>query len=242
MAVVQSAAYTLEDQERMTRAKRYFAWQSRLVTRELGRRVIEVGCGIGNFTSMLLDRDAVVALDVEPGCIERLKQRYPGRPNLQAFTWDANSDPPAELTAFRADSCVCLNVLEHIENDRKALTSMASFLAPGGSIVLLIPAFPSLYGPIDRNLCHYRRYTRQSIAKLAETCGLHVAKAHYMNAVGFFGWWTNSHLWKREAQSERQIEVFDRCIVPLMSRMEDLIRPPFGQSLFVVLRKPAPPR
>ena len=40
-------SYTLEDQQRMTRAKNYFAWQSRLVTRELGRRIVEVGCGLG---------------------------------------------------------------------------------------------------------------------------------------------------------------------------------------------------
>ena len=48
-------SYTLEDQERMAKAANYFAWQHRLVTRELGRRVIEIGCGIGNFTRLILD-------------------------------------------------------------------------------------------------------------------------------------------------------------------------------------------
>ena len=57
-------SYTLEDQERMTRAKNYFAWQHRLVIRELGQRVIEIGCGIGNFTSLMLDREAVVGVDI----------------------------------------------------------------------------------------------------------------------------------------------------------------------------------
>ena len=78
-------SYTLEDQERMTRAENYFAWQHRLVTRELGQRVIEIGCGIGNFTRLLLDREAVVAVDIEPGCVARLKQRFPDRSNLRAF-------------------------------------------------------------------------------------------------------------------------------------------------------------
>src|SRR5580704_13965811 len=76
MIPVDSAAYTLEDQQRMRRAKNYFAWQHRLIRKELGRRVLEVGCGVGNFTAMLLDRDAVVAVDVQPECIEQLKLRY----------------------------------------------------------------------------------------------------------------------------------------------------------------------
>ena len=59
-----------------------------------------------------------------------------------------------------------------------------------------------------------------------------------MNVIGFFGWWTNAHVFRREAQSERQIQIFDRYLVPVMSRLEGWARPPFGQSLFVVLQKP----
>jgi SAM-dependent methyltransferase len=154
----------------MARATNYFAWQSRLVLRHLGRRVVEVGCGIGNFTGMLLDRDVVVAVDVEPACVQSLRERYPDQPNLHAFV----AEDIRGLARFAPDSVVCLNVLEHIADDGEALRRMASILSPGGVIVLLVPAFPALFGPIDRNLGHYRRYTRKSLANLAEACGLHV--------------------------------------------------------------------
>jgi SAM-dependent methyltransferase len=222
----------------MSRAENYFSWQSRLVTRELGLRVVEVGCGLGNFTRMLLDREAVIAVDSEPDCIQRLNERYPDRKNLHAFACDAGGAAFSDLARFQPDSCVCLNALEHIEDDRQALNGMASILSPGGVIVLLVPAFPALYGPIDNNLGHYRRYSRGSLARLAESAGLRIKKAHYMNAIGFFGWWANSHIFRRGAQSERQIEIFDRYLVPLLSHLEGLVRPPFGQSLFVVLKKP----
>jgi SAM-dependent methyltransferase len=222
----------------MSRAENYFAWQSRLVTRELGRRVVEVGCGLGNFTGMLLDREAVIAVDSEPDCIRRLTERYPDRNNLHAFACDAGSTAFFDLARFHPDCCVCLNALEHIEDDRQALHGMASILAPGGVVVLLVPAFPTLYGPIDSNLGHYRRYSRSSISRLANAAGLRIRKAHYMNAIGFFGWWVNSHIFRRGAQSERQIEIFDRYVVPVMSRLEGMVPPPFGQSLFVVLEKP----
>ena len=222
----------------MSRAENYFAWQSRLVTRELGRRVVEVGCGLGNFTGMLLDREAVIAVDSEPDCIRRLTERYPDRNNLHAFACDAGSTAFFDLARFHPDCCVCLNALEHIEDDRQALRGMASILAPGGVVVLLVPAFPALYGPIDSNLGHYRRYSRGSLNRLADSAGLRIRKAHYMNAAGFFGWWVNSHILRRTAQSERQIEIFDRYLVPLMSRLEGMVQPPFGQSLFAVLGKP----
>lgn len=239
MSAGAGAKYTVEDQERMTRAKNYFAWQSRLVTRELGQRVVEVGCGLGNFTSKLLGRELVVALDVDPDCVKRLKQRYANHQNLLAFTCDAQHDGLREFARFRPDSCVCLNVLEHIADDRQVLGDMVSMLVPGGVIVLLVPAFPVLYGPIDEKLGHERRYTRESMCDLAKKVGIRIRKLRYMNTIGFFGWWTNSHILRRDVQSTGQIEIFDRFIVPVISRVESMIPPPFGQSLFVVLEKNA---
>jgi ubiquinone/menaquinone biosynthesis C-methylase UbiE len=232
-----ATSYTLEDQERMASAANYFAWQRRLVTRELGQRVIEVGCGIGNFTRLMLDREAVLAVDTEPGCIERVKRRFPDQANLRAVACDVMAPEFSELQSFRADSCVCLNVLEHIEQDRDALCRMAGVLAPGGVLILIVPACPSLYGRIDELLGHHRRYTRASISRLAADAGLSVKTCYYLNAIGFFGWWTNSHNLKRDAQSAAQIKLFDRYVVPVASRVERLMHPPFGQSLFVVLKK-----
>jgi SAM-dependent methyltransferase len=222
----------------MARARNYFAWQGRLVTREIGRRVVEVGCGIGNFTGMLLDREVVVAADPEPECIELLKKRYSGRTNLLALTCAADRPDFEALARFHPDTCVCLNVLEHIEDDLAALRRMASVLVPGGAIVSIVPAFPALFGPIDRNLRHYRRYRMRDVRALTEASGLHIGKLHYMNLAGFFGWWMNAHIRKLQAQSPAQIAFFDRWIVPAMARIEDVVRPPFGQSIFAVLRKP----
>ena len=240
MAVTNSAVtaeYTLEDQQRMTHATNYFAWQHRLVTPQLGQRVLEIGCGIGNFTNLILDREAVLAIDIEPGCIEKLRQRFPNRENLNALTCDIGSPVFPALEDFRADSCVCLNVLEHIQDDRGALLRMADVLAPGGVVILIIPAFPALFGTIDDLLGHYRRYTRASISKLAQAAGLKVEKAHYLNVPGFFGWWINAHVLKRREQSASQIEFFDRYVVPLASRVEGWTHPPFGQSLFAILSR-----
>jgi 2-polyprenyl-3-methyl-5-hydroxy-6-metoxy-1,4-benzoquinol methylase len=228
-----NAAYTVEDQQRMTRARNYFAWQARLILPELGRRVLEIGCGIGNFTHLLRDRETVIAVDCEPACIDLVKSRCP---NAQALALDASTDSILDLARFAPDSCLLLNVLEHIEDDRATLKRIASILPPRGRVVILAPASPSLYGPIDHNLGHYRRYSRASLTALARHAGLEIRKMHHVNAAGFFGWWINAHLLRRAAQSESQIGVFDR-LVPMFSRIEAIAPPPFGQSLFAVFEK-----
>lgn len=222
----------------MSKAKNYFAWQGRLVAPELGRRVVEVGCGTGNFTQMLLDREAVLGVDSDPACVDKWRERYEGYENLEALVCGVDSLKFPDLARFRADSCVCLNVLEHVARDEDALRAMASILQADGVIVLLVPAFPALSGPIDERLGHYRRYTRRSLVRTAEAAGLRVQTVSYVNSVGFFGWWVNARIFKRQEQSEAQIAIFDRAIVPWLSRAEGLITPPFGQSLFAVFRKP----
>lgn len=232
------SSYIIEDQERMALALRYFAWLERLVAREIGPRVIEAGCGIGNFTGTLLDREAVLAVDLADYAMDAVRKRYTGRPNLELAQCDISGAEFRALSRFRADACVCLNVLEHIEDDLAALRGMGFVVRSGGTVVLVVPAFGALYGPIDRRVGHYRRYSRRAIRDLAASARLRIRKLHYLNFAGFFGWWANSHLFRREAQSEAQIRTFDRWIVPVQSRVERLIAPPFGQSLFVVLEKP----
>jgi SAM-dependent methyltransferase len=234
------ADYQHADLLRMGCAHNYAAWQRRLVTPWLGRRVLEYGCGLGNFTDALLDRDIVVACDTEPQFVDALRQRFPERANLHVLAGDTRSPEFPALSQYELDSCVCLNVLEHIEDDVQALQAIAAVLKPPGTIVLLVPAFPALYGPIDRRLKHARRYTRKSLVSLAGRASLQVRHIRYVNIIGFFGWWMNAHVLRLKEQSPGQIEIFDRLAVPIMSRIERVFPPPFGQSLLAVMEKAGP--
>ena len=229
--------YTLLDQQLMSRATHYFAWQARTASQHVGRRVIETGCGTGNFTRHLTDRELVLSMDVVEECVERARVRFAGHPNMQFRHLDVQDPEFLRLKALRADTIVCLNVLEHVRDERLALEHMHQVLIPGGRAVFLLPAFESLYGPIDRNLGHFRRYSKQAWRTMADSAGFRVTHIRYFNLVGFFGWWTNARILHREAQSESQIDLFDRVVVPLMSRIEKWIEPPVGQSIFTVIEK-----
>lgn len=229
--------YTIADQERMQAARRYFQWQARLAEAQLGSRVLEVGCGMGNFSEHLRDRELVVGIDVDENCVTRWKERFSSRAHYVGYLLNAESQDLRDLKSHRIDSIACLNVLEHIEKQEDVLRHMWQILPQGGRVVLMVPAFQSLYGEIDARLGHYRRYTRRSLGAVAESAGFILRRLKYMNVVGFFGWWANAKILRRSEQSEHQIAFFDSWIVPVQSRVESWISPPFGQSIIATLEK-----
>lgn len=229
--------YTIRDQERMKHAVQYFEWQRRLTEPQLGRRVLEIGCGMGNFTARMVDRDCVIGLDVEQECIDAHRKRFADQPHIESFVMDVLDPSFLDLRRYKPDSVVCLNVLEHISDDLKTLQHIHGVLPKGGKAVLMVPAFEALYGPIDKMLGHYRRYSKKSMDDVAKKAGFAASHCRYMNSIGWVGWFMNARILKRTEQSESQIAFFDSKVVPVLSRLEEKIEPPFGQSIFAVLTK-----
>lgn len=232
-----SPEYTVRDQERMDHAKRYFEWQFKMAEGNLSHRVLEVGCGLGNFTQHLIERDFVACIDIEPRCVETHRKRFAGRSNLASICLDILSPDFSELRKYEPSSIACLNVLEHVRDDAMALDQMNAVLPPGGTVVLIVPAFQFLLGPIDEKLGHYRRYSKRSLTQVAQKAGFQPRALRYINSIGFFGWWFNARVLKRAEQSTAQIKMFDSLVVPVLSRVERWIEPPVGLSIFTVLVK-----
>lgn len=181
----------------------------------------------------------MIGIDVVEDCLTELRARYPGRANLQTHCLDVQDSRFLELKRHRADTVVCLNVLEHVRDDRLALEHIFEVLEPSGHAVFILPAFESLYGPIDRNLGHFRRYSKGHWAELAQSAGFRLTGARYINSIGCIAWWVNAKVLRRTEQSEGQIVLFDSVVVPVLSWLEHAIEPPFGQSIVTVLHKPA---
>jgi SAM-dependent methyltransferase len=227
----------ISDLEIMAAARNYRGWMYRRLAPYIGQRVLEIGAGIGNFTTLLLDRELVVATDNYPPCVEYLTLHLGDRLKAPPTLLDASSDIESQLWNFEFDTIVCLNVLEHIEDDGKALSQMRALLAPGGRLVLLVPAFQFLYGSVDSALGHYRRYTRKTLLPIMQRAGFLIERSFYMNVVGMAGWFWNNRIIRRSEESGKQIWIFDRYVAPLAEFTERLLPPPAGLSLIAVGRK-----
>ena len=137
----------------------------------LGSRILEVGSGVGNQTRFFADKARVVASDIEPHYVRELKSKFSGRSNIRvaSFRFPLAPADSADLATEHVDTIVCLNVLEHIEDDAGTLRDFARVLPSGGRLALLVPALPALFGSLDEALRHYRRYEKAALAKLVRS-------------------------------------------------------------------------
>ncbi len=220
--------------QRVETLKRYNAYTWEMIQPYVGRRVLEVGSGTGVITRYLATRERVVATDVDTDYLELLRRTFAGSPNVEVRPLDLGrlADEGAPHEAF--DTIVCSNVLEHIEDDMRALSALRGLLVPGGRVILVVPALRPLYGSIDKAIGHYRRYVRDEIAEKLAAAGLTVEHVRYFNLFGVPGWFLNARVLGRRSVPGFQARVNDR-LVPLL-RLERWFRPPLGMSLLAVGR------
>lgn len=193
----------------------------------LSGRVLELGCGTGNFTRLIAEAGhSVTAVDINPAYVAVAGERLASYPRVTVAEMDIREMALSETF----DTVILLDVLEHIEDDVGLLRDLAARLAPGGRLILKVPAMPSLYCPMDRAIGHYRRYDRRLLeARLAEA-GLAPVETGTVNALGILGWWLNGRVLGRQTPPRAQVGLFDR-VVPVAGAIERGLRLPIGLSL-----------
>jgi glycosyltransferase involved in cell wall biosynthesis len=217
------------------RARRFNRWMLAQFRPYLGQRIWEAGCGIGNFTELLLDRDRLVCVDYDPFYVEMINRRFGHLENVRALEMDlTQADALAPLRGEALDTIISLNVLEHIEDDRGVMRRFYEALQPGGHAVVLVPAHPALYTACDRTLGHFRRYTRAELRAKMEEAGFQVVQIGEFNRLGTLGWWVSGRLGRRDL-SPAQIRIYE-LLLPIAKVMDRMHLGP-GLSVIAVGRK-----
>jgi SAM-dependent methyltransferase len=224
----------------LPQAVEYHRWFYELIEPYLGEHILDVGSGLGNHLQFFANRK-LTCLDLSPECIEELRNEF-GGDGRDFEVGDVCDEAIAErLSTEGIDTITCLNVLEHIKDDRQALRNFQRILKPrNGSFVVIVPAHEFLYGTMDEMAGHYRRLNKKQLGQLMKECGFEVTTSRYLNAVGALGWLINGRVFKPRSLSTKavntQLVLFSRLFVPVIKRVENLVHPPFGQSLLLVAK------
>ena len=126
--------------------------------------IADVGCSTGHLLEDLdraLPAATLVGIDL---VASGLRKAHRATPRARLLRADACALPVADASL---DAIVSANLLEHVPDDRRALSEMARTLRPGARAVVVVPAGPSTYDYYDRFLGHERRYARGELGAKA---------------------------------------------------------------------------
>ena len=215
-------------------APNYLSWVAELCSDRLGHRVLEVGAGLGAITGRYEQGREVVANDVSASCVESLRERFAGHPNVRVEDRDLRT---LELDE-RFDSVLMVNVLEHIADDVEALRGLSQLLVPGGNIVVYVPALNGLYGALDHKIGHYRRYSVWRLREVFREAGLDPAELRWVNFVAIPAWAAFGRGDVNDPnRSSKLLSLWDRTAVPASRFMEAHVRTPIGLNVLGVGRR-----
>jgi SAM-dependent methyltransferase len=201
----------------MSRARRFNRWMADSIAPYIAGDVLEIGAGIGNLTEMLHTAcRRYVATDTEEEHVRALRARFPG---VEAIRCDAAAEHECERLLGCFDTVVCLNVLEHIPDERAALRNLFSSLKPQGKAIVLVPQGANAFGSLDEVLLHKRRYSEQQLGTQMVNVGFRLEKIIRFNRATYPGWFLNSRILRRRTLSNVQLWLFD-LTVPFWRRVD----------------------
>jgi SAM-dependent methyltransferase len=134
------------------------------------------------------------------------------------------------------DTVVCLNVLEHIEDDAATLRSIMTLLEPGGRLILLVPNDPRAYGTVDKEIGHYRRYTPDHLGNLMTESGYEMERILNFNRISMPAWRINGQILKKRTLSRGALTAFDKLV--WLWRKIDASLPWQPTSIIAIARRP----
>lgn len=201
-------------------------------------RVLEIGCGTGHNLAMLGQFGRLEAVELDNQARALAEQRL-GRPIVDEAL-------PGLATTLRGpyDLIALLDVLEHVDDDRMALTSILGMLSPGGALLLTVPANPWMWTAHDAVHHHHRRYRKADLVGRVTAAGYRIEMLSFFNtmlfpliaAVRLAGKVTK----RQESDDQLPSPMINRAldgVFGLESGLVGRVPMPFGVSLVAVLRR-----
>ena len=220
----------------LTGTPQYLSWMTSVLRPHLGDTVLELGAGIGNIAGRLMGRRLhYVATEKDPLYLDALRNRFLRTPNVSVRKLDPERHEDFAEADGPFDTVLCVNVLEYVADPGALVDNARSVLRPGGSIVLLAPQGPGMFGSLDKTLGHFRRFSKADLGAMLEQHGFSIKQMVQLNKVSTPAWWIYGKLLRRSRISKVTLKLFDKTVW-IWRRIDGLL-PWKGLSLVAVATK-----
>jgi SAM-dependent methyltransferase len=226
----------------MSGAENYYRWIIRHFAPFIGREILEVGAGVGTFASQLFGalppeatgERSLTLIEPASNLFPALERRFRGNPAVTTLQGELEKC----ADRLHPDTAILVNVLEHVKDDAGCLALLRRILRPGGHLLIFVPALPGLYGSLDAEFEHYRRYKRRELEEKLSAAAFELRKIRFVNLPGVAAWFFSGKILRRKTLTPGAVRFYDRWVVRPWSRCEDVWAPPLGQNLLAIARKP----
>lgn len=205
-----------------------------------GKQVLEIGCGNGILLKKMKDNGkSVTGIEPNEKLINIAKNINPDLAIIHG-----TSENLEKLVFEKFDTIIMTDVLEHIEKDGLLLDNLHKYLNKTGELVLVVPAYQALYGIRDKNIGHYRRYSKRTLKTLLKNNNFTVTKLFYWNMLGVLPYFLYEKVWKKplstEMRSGKNMNVAKKMLSKILfywfKYIENNTNLGFGLSLFCVAK------
>ena len=242
-----------ENLDVLSQTHRFNDWIFEHIRPCLNGDILEIGSGIGTFSEKIIRNlsanSSITLTDVSLKYVRELEERFLTFANktasnmndhsspISVYKLDLNSKEDYELIGYeRFDSIIAINVLEHVENDEFALQQLHKMLRRDGLLVALVPCHKFLYNALDRQIGHFRRYTKREFESKVNKSQFTIENLYYFNILGIVGWFLTGSLARRTNIGGSASRVFDK-IVPFSKYLERITNQKIGLSMICYLSK-----
>ncbi|HMS64998.1 MAG TPA: class I SAM-dependent methyltransferase [Ignavibacteria bacterium] len=219
-------------------ADKFNEWMYETIKPFCKGKVLEIGSGIGNISTFFLrDNFEIMLTDIRDVYCDKLNNLFSENKNLLGIKNVDLIDPEFDikhkdlLNSF--DTVFALNVVEHIQDDTLAISNCKKLLTNNGNLIILVPAFQTLYNSFDKSLEHYRRYNKESLNKLFQQNNIKIIHDQYFNLMGILGWFISGKVQKNTTFPQGQMDLYN-TLVPVFKIIDKVILNQAGLSVITV--------
>ena len=203
-----------------------------LTKKFFGKNILEVGAGIGSFTSNYYKEDSNITLtELDQNNLEILRKKFVSKRNILIENKFTNKFEK------KFDTIIYMSVLEHIEHDVSEINIALSKLVSKGHLIILVPAHNYMYSQFDKEIGHFKRYEIDFFQNL-KFSNSKIIKCFMTDTMGWILYYLNKIFYKNEKYpSKLKIFLWDKLFVPFTIILDFLTLYKMGKNIIVIIRK-----